>query len=271
MTLNYVKFLDFVRFCNENSINESDYSIAKSLILHVSDINEMTISDIAEEANSSVASVSRFIRKMGFQSLNEFRTKMPRDKNNYQNLMNMLFIKSNGFLNDGQIEHNLINEALDNLKSTISILDDSKINQLIDMIFESSSISLLGDTREVRTFYTFQLGLMMLNKPVFAFTNSEIAIHHLSMMKEGDTVIYFVLAKEWFTDSMKKKLCNAYQKGAKIVIFTQDELEDDVKAELIISYGKPGSHNNGYYSLTFLCNLIYSLIMNRNPEFHSSN
>ena len=33
MTLNYVKFLDFVRFCNENSINESDYSIAKSLIL----------------------------------------------------------------------------------------------------------------------------------------------------------------------------------------------------------------------------------------------
>ena len=101
MPLNNVKFLDFVRFCNENSINESDYSIAKSLILHIADINEMTISDIAEEANSSVASVSRFIRKMGFQSLNEFRTKMPQDKNNYQNLMNMLFIKSNGFLNDG--------------------------------------------------------------------------------------------------------------------------------------------------------------------------
>ena len=83
MAPNYVKFLDFVCFCNENSINETDYSIAKSLILHVSDINEMTISDIAEEANSSVASVSRFIRKMGFQSLNEFRTKMPQDKNNW--------------------------------------------------------------------------------------------------------------------------------------------------------------------------------------------
>ena len=190
----YVKFLEFVRFCNENSINETDYSIAKSLILHISDINEMTISDIAEEANSSAASVSRFIRKMGFQSLNEFRIKMPQGKNNYQNLMNMLFIKSNGFLNDGQIERNLINDALDNLKNTISILDDSKINRLIDMIFESTSISLVGDTREVRTFYTFQLGLMMLNKPTFAFTNREIASHHLSMMKEGDLVIYFVLA-----------------------------------------------------------------------------
>ncbi len=185
--------------------------------------------------------------------------------------MNMIFMKRNGFMNDGQIENVLIHGALDNLRNTISILDDTKINKLIDMIFSQeaeSGVSLLGDSREVRAFFTFQLGLLMLNKPTYAFTNKEIEIHHLSMQGKGHIAIYFVLAKEWINDEWKKAINEAYKRGVKIVIFTQDELDSDILSDLVIMYGVPNSHNSGYYSLSFLCDLIYSLIMNRNPIFH---
>ena len=89
------------------------------------------------------------------------------------------------------------------------------------------------------------------------------------MLKKDSLVVYFVLAKEWISDTWKRELNKAHKKGVKIIVFTQDDLEDVLKTDLTISYGETGSHNYGYYSLTFLCDLIYSLIMNRNPEFHS--
>lgn len=257
-------FLEFVRYCNEYASNGNEYSIAESLIYHISDVSDITINDIAEEANTSVASVSRFIKKIGFSSLNELKIKLPQEKNQYRYQMDMFFMKNNKDLNEEMLKNDLLDSAMANLKSTINNLDNYKINRLIDMIFEADGISFLGDSREVRAFFTLQLNLMTMNRPTFAFVNKMIGIHHLSMQKEGHLAIYFVLAKEWVSSEWKKAINAAHDKGVKIVIFSQDELNSDISSDLFISYGIPGSNNNGYYSLSILCSLIYMFIMSRN-------
>ena len=57
----------FIKFCNERIANSNDYNIARTIINHIEDIKILSLEKIAEEANISPASVSRFINKAGFE------------------------------------------------------------------------------------------------------------------------------------------------------------------------------------------------------------
>ena len=49
------------------------YNIARTIINHIEDIKILSLEKIAEEANISPASVSRFINKAGFESFQAFK------------------------------------------------------------------------------------------------------------------------------------------------------------------------------------------------------
>lgn len=63
----------FIKFCNERIANSNDYNIARTIINHIEDIKILSLEKIAEEANISPASVSRFINKAGFESFQAFK------------------------------------------------------------------------------------------------------------------------------------------------------------------------------------------------------
>ena len=66
-------FLTFIQRCNSEAVNSNDYNIARTIINHIEDIKILSLEKIAEEANISPASVSRFINKAGFESFQAFK------------------------------------------------------------------------------------------------------------------------------------------------------------------------------------------------------
>ena len=66
-------FSIYFKFCNERIANSNDYNIARTIINYIEDIKILSLEKIAEEANISPASVSRFINKAGFESFQAFK------------------------------------------------------------------------------------------------------------------------------------------------------------------------------------------------------
>ena len=53
---------NFFRYCNENLSNTNEYNIARIIIEHIGDIKTVSLEQIAQEANISIASVSRLLK-----------------------------------------------------------------------------------------------------------------------------------------------------------------------------------------------------------------
>ena len=62
------KFLEFVQRCNTEAMNSNDYNIIQCVFQHIGKETFPSSNQLAEEANISKASLSRFIRKYNFES-----------------------------------------------------------------------------------------------------------------------------------------------------------------------------------------------------------
>ena len=66
----------FVRYCNKRNYTDNDYSIVRAVLGHMDDLLSLSLEQLAEESHLSEASVSRFIRRSGFDSFWDFKSHM---------------------------------------------------------------------------------------------------------------------------------------------------------------------------------------------------
>lgn len=74
-----------------NELSETDMIIYKFILQNLDKVQFMRVIDLAEATHVSNASITRFIRKMGYDSFAEFRVKMKEEvKQNEQEELNNL-------------------------------------------------------------------------------------------------------------------------------------------------------------------------------------
>lgn len=161
--------------------SNSDYPLSK-LERHVVDflnsnpdcIASMTISEIADQAYVSVATVSRAIRKCGFDNFNAARLHLSQNNTNEH---------SKYCVNE------VLTKSYEECTKTISSIDIGTIIQVTEMIRAAKRIVLLarGLTRIVAEEFQFQLQCQQCN--VAVVTDSEIMKKFNFFIQPGDLVI----------------------------------------------------------------------------------
>ena len=63
---------DLVAYYNTECDRDSNYAVIEYLLLHLSELNVMSMGDVARNAFVSKSTVSRLIRRFGFESYNDF-------------------------------------------------------------------------------------------------------------------------------------------------------------------------------------------------------
>ena len=66
-------FFSLITYCNTQMINANEYNIARVILEHVNEIDSMSLENLSNESNISQASVSRFIKKLGYKNYQDFR------------------------------------------------------------------------------------------------------------------------------------------------------------------------------------------------------
>lgn len=249
----------FIKACNEHLHNTNDYNIARVLLENLSNIQNLSLEKIAQEANISIASVSRFISKCGFTSFQDF-------KNSIQTFNNIKFHRSlshtQRFMRTTPetMSLYLYDDAINNLNQTQKNLDINKLIQITHQLTHSRTITILGDSHELDDFYTLQLDLTINNIPTYLFNIHDNTLPYINFLKEDDTVIYIDVYDGWFDTHKENILKKIKQKHITLICIVQEPEKFIPYADIIYVYGIKNSLNDGYYSLPYISRILSELL-----------
>ncbi len=249
----------FICCCNRQTPGSNDYSIAQAVFRHTNNILELSQEQLSAEAHLSGASVSRFFRKCGFATFQDFKRQMElflsrRNLHRHQKLLTTCY-----GLTDAELTARLCSDAVANLNATMESLNLDALRQVVEMLQKSRAVYFVGDNRDMYCFYSLQLDLMCNGKAAYFYNVDEISDHILPAMDSGTLLLLISVNPFWYNEEMKL-LCQAARKEqAPVILFTQGEPYDGVEPSLCCRFGQPGSVNNGYYSLPLLAQVLSAL------------
>ena len=255
-------FFKMMNYFNTQMNNSSEYNIARVILNNVSELESLSLENLAVLSNTSPASVSRLIKKVGYSSYQDFRESFPKS---------LLEIKLNRKLNhvvqfpsgkEQTIVETLYLKALRNLNATKDHIDLTKLNQIVEMMKQSSSVTFYGDDHSLSIFYTLQLDLLSLNISSYLFKTEQIQHLHSQFMQEHSMIIFLNVFDSFITPEQRKLIKKIRQKDVKIVGFGQEIKENwNDFFDVVYHYGIPRSTNDGFYSLFYLSQILSELLM----------
>lgn len=251
---------DFIKLCNERLSNMNEYNIARVIINHISNIQNLSLEKISEEANISTASVSRFISRAGFSSFQEFKNSLQIFNKDVK--MRRILSHTQRFMRttpESMIEL-LYHDAINNLRQTKLNVDIDKLKEICKKLKNSHSVTIIGDSHELADFYTLQLDLLINNIPTYFININDENSMFVNHLNNQDIILYIDLHHEWFSGSRKAVMDSIKHKGLYTIILAQDENHIEDYADMLYIYGIQDSNNDGYYSLLYLSNILSEMI-----------
>ncbi|MCR5468641.1 MAG: winged helix-turn-helix transcriptional regulator [Lachnospiraceae bacterium] len=240
---------------------QNDYLAATCIIRRIVKDESLSIEEVAEETNISSASVSRFIRKMGFDNWQGFRESCSgcAKEMQYRRLMNI----ENPAWSVDELVENMFNRIIDNLNSTKETFDKELIEKFLSLMETADQVIFLGDEHSLSCFFTLQLDLIFRGIPAYLFKNQDVQDMEIDRCNENTLVVFFNVENNFLYSQRREQLANAKKRGAKVFVFSQQPIDDVIECDYVYRYGLPGSVNNGYYSLFFLSQIISEMLIKR--------
>ena len=252
------KFLEFVQKCNTEAMNSNDYNIIQCVFQHIGKETFPSSNQLAEEANISKASLSRFIRKYNFESYQQFRNLLSMQTTLLGYNLKLMLSKDILSKDDQEISDLLYQQCMNNLKATKENLNLDLLVQMVKSFKESEDITFIGDEHDLDEFLLLQLHLLTQGKCAYLFKINEIKKIRNYFFNKHSVVVIVNVSKGFF--HYQEALEHAYQQGAKIIYISQDECGAiKEKVDIYYKYGIDNSLNTGYVSLYYLGELLEKL------------
>ena len=253
-------YINLINYCNTQINNANDYQIAKVILESIGKVENLSLEQMSEKANISQASISRFIKKAGFASYQQFREAIPKgtlDVSLNRQLFNVTHYQQKS---DELLANEVFDDVIQNLMATKENLTIEKLKEILHLMKGADNVTFYGDDHALSLFFTLQLDLISNKVPTYLFKKEEIQEIHTLQLSNKSVVVFFQMKEQWVTPVQRKTLSLLKEKGTKLVLFSQDpdhELEN--MFDIVYPFGKEKMYNYGYYSLFYLSMLISEL------------
>ncbi len=253
------KFLALMNHCNSEVANQNDYLIATNIIRRIVKNEDLSIEEVAGEINISTASVSRFIRKVGFKNWQDFRENCTGVAS--EMLSRRLFPSEKLTLDEQALAFALYEKAVMNIKQTRDLIDTEKLIRFISIMKQADSVTFLGDEHALSCFYTFQLDLIFGGIPAYLYKNTQIQNLEAGRCTADSVVVFLNVENNFVTEDWKNAIRKMRERKAKVIVFSQQDLNGIMESDETYIYGISGSVNDGYYSLFLLSQILSELMI----------
>ncbi len=149
-----------IQIVNDNMAGETERNIAVQIIRHLGEIPNMSIQQVADICYCSIATISRFVKKLNFENFSTFRYKLALDLFNSPKLN----LKMPG---EYQVEYSdLKTKYLEMFKAQLDELEKGlkmeEIGRAVDLLYEAETVLIYshGDL----DFHSFQVDMAMHGK-----------------------------------------------------------------------------------------------------------
>ncbi|MFR1823394.1 MAG: MurR/RpiR family transcriptional regulator [Clostridium saudiense] len=175
-------------FAEYNNFYEAEKKIADYIVNNTQKVIDMTISELAESAGASDATVTRFCKKCNMKGFHHLKITLARE---------LVESKKDDVKISGDVSESNIKESLSNilankveeLKQTVSMIDEKELSEILNLIRNARNVQFaaVGNTIPVALdgCYKFnQIGIPSVTNPIW-----ETQIAYTFNLSKGDVVI----------------------------------------------------------------------------------
>lgn len=211
--------------------DNTEVRIARTILENADQIGYMKNKELAQLCYVDTATISRFVRKLGFFKYRDFKEWF---------LMDMERKKHCGYFDLSRIGQasDIIQNHLSSLEATGQMIDIYQIEQLVNWMIETDHVLLIGNRYSQLVCQDLQYRLMSINRYIATFPDINAQESYLEEAKQGLVLCYSATLHHKDSHFFLKK---AHKMGWKIVLVTRlsSEVKDD--CDMIIRFACPNS------------------------------
>lgn len=246
-------------------VTKSDKMLMKYIKENIEYVSYMPISQIAKESNIGEATITRFSKKMGFSSLQDFKVTLAQEIS--INNKSKTIINSNIENDEPAIDtaKKLLSSNITTLEKTVDLINNQDIHNCANMIINARRIYFIGIGYSGIIAQDSNYKFMRIGLNCMSFDSSHTMIMMASIMEAEDLLIAISHTGE--TDAIIKTVELAKQNNVNIISITQNQeskLKDRsdinlayVSEETILETGSISSK----LAQIFLLDLIYTQVV----------
>lgn len=246
-------------------VTKSDKILMKYIKENIEYVSYMPISQIAKESNIGEATITRFSKKMGFSSLQDFKVTLAQEIS--INNKSKTIINSNIENDEPAIDtaKKLLSSNITTLEKTVDLINNQDIHNCANMIINARRIYFVGIGYSGIIAQDSNYKFMRIGLNCMSFDSSHTMIMMASIMEAEDLLIAISHTGE--TDAIIKTVELAKQNNVNIISITQNQeskLKDRsdinlayVSEETILETGSISSK----LAQIFLLDLIYTQVV----------
>lgn len=237
-----------INFLNMTTTTDINYTIARYMLTHIDHIGNLTIYDIADACYVSTASVSRFAKKIGYNSYAVLKD----DCMSYVSMKDSVRFKPDMTLG----LENYVEGIHQSLTTLSKIVDHEKVQTLVQYIKDYKRIGIVGIQFSLSIAMQMQTLLVPYGKYVETPLNVELQLERMKSYGKDDLIIIFS-AYGRYLNAYLNELFQIKKNGPKIVFITHSKVVDvESFADLTIDSGnmdgKEFSNFNLYLMMLYI-------------------
>ncbi|MGX4599345.1 MurR/RpiR family transcriptional regulator [Faecalimicrobium sp. JNUCC 81] len=251
---------------------KSDKLLISYIKENLSDVAYKPISQIAKESNIGESTITRFARKMGFSSLQDFKVTLAQEisSNSYKrNIINSNIENDESAIDTAR---KLLNSNINILANTVEIINSEDVQKCSQLIINAKRIYFIGIGYSGIIAQDSNYKFMRIGLNCTCFDSSHTMIMMASIMDEGDLIVAISHSGE--TEEIIKTVKLAKTNKVNVISITENkesELKDIsdvnlgyISGETVLETGSISSK----LAQIFMIDLIYTQVVKE--EFNES-
>jgi DNA-binding MurR/RpiR family transcriptional regulator len=204
------------------TFSKGQKKLAISIINDYDKVAYMTASKLGRFVGVSQSTVVRFAIELGFSGYPEFQRVLQQSLRSKLTSVQRMGVADSRF-GDGSVLSNVLTADMNNIKASLSNMDEESFNEAVDTICNAKNIFLLGirSSSMLADFMNHYLGYMFGNVNMLFSNSTNELVEQIFRISEGDVLIAISFPRY----SRRTKLAAEFakKKGAKVIAITDGD------------------------------------------------
>lgn len=261
----FVLIIMLISTINSEPIGSNNHNIASYVLNNIDNLEQESISSIANACYVSNSSISRFCRHIGLKDFNELKDQIKkyreinRGKFHYEEKNEKNYIDS------------YINQVIKSLTLVRDSLDIGKINNLVNDIHQYKNIYTFGCLQSSYAALNLQADMLTNGKLITTSLNILDQINFIDHSDENDLIIIFSKTGTYFERAYRDYIPNFEKNKSKIYMISMNDymlkypfIDEIIYYDCNEDYS---SHPYPLHAISSLISLIYADAYVKNKSF----
>lgn len=216
--------LEYIKQSYEN-FTDGEKLIANYLLSNKESIINLSAKEIGDITNTSAATVVRFSKKLGFDSLNEMKLKLSMSLNNNEETSNFKYLDKD--LETKDIIYGIKNSIDVVMEKTVKLIKEEELEKATELLIGAKDIYIYSVGVSALVGLDFYYKLSRINKRCIAHTDTHLQVTSSALMQSGDVAV--AISYSGSTREVLKCVENAKKLNVPVISITKASMNNELE------------------------------------------